>query len=241
MELTGTTVVTVPPLLNPQTIAGLRSDLDAALADPVSHVVILLGGDDVFCRGLDLSAVASAEDARTALERFAGCLQTVRLGGKPVIGLVRGACVAGGVGLAAACDGLLATTDATFALTELLFGLVPAIILPYLAQRVSAQKLRWMALSAQTLTAGEALQLGLADRVCASENTSKVLRSWARQLRRVQPSVVGMWKRMTANLPALPAEEGVQITMERLSDPAVRMGFLEFIESGHLPSTRGDS
>ena len=145
------------------------------------------------------------------------------------------------MGLAAACDAVLATTDTTFAQTELLFGLIPAIVLPYLAQRVVEQKLRWIALRAQPLTAQEALEIGLADQVCSSADALKVLRHWVRQMQRVQPPAVAMWKRLTNKVATLSTDEAIQATLERLRDPAVRVGLKEFMETGCLPSMPKDS
>jgi enoyl-CoA hydratase/carnithine racemase len=173
----------------------LLADIDAAFADSASHAVVLLGSDNEFCRGLDLGRASQDEDATAALKSFTECLRKIRTGTKPAIALVRGVAVGGGVGLAAACDGVLATTDATFAQTELLFGLIPAIVLPYLAQRVMEQKLRWIALRAQPLTAAQALEIGLADQVCEPADAHRVLRHWTRQMQRIQPPAVAMWKR----------------------------------------------
>ena len=239
MELSGATLVKVPSTLSQESIGRLRADLHNALADPSSHVVVMHGDAETFCRGLALGRTCD-EDPRSALETFANCLESMRNANKPVVGLVQGTAAAGGVGLAAACDAVLATDEATFALTELLFGLTPAIILPYLAQRLSPQKLRWMALSAQTLTAQESLYAGLADFVCPSDKAPIVLRSWVRRLQRVEPHAVGVWKCMTAE-PATSSRRGVQLTLERLCDPEVRAAFLEFNESGILPLRRGES
>ncbi len=240
MELKGASIVAVPPALNRQTIARLGADLDAAAADPASHVIVLAGGEAEFCRGLDLGEAACVDGAKPALNEFAACLRAIRLGEKPVIAVVRGAAAAGGIGLAAACDGVLAASDATFTLTELIFGLIPAIIFPYLSERLSPQKLRWMVLRGQTLSAPEALQFGLADHVCAPEDVPKLLRQWVRQLRRAQPEAVALWKRLTDSFGAAASGGGVQLTLERLQDPAVRRGIQEFIESGRLPSGQED-
>lgn len=235
MELTGAAIVQVPAVLNSQTVCDFRSTLDAALADGDSYAVVLLGEERFFCRGLDLAASAGESGFQIALESFAACLEIIRTGHKPVIALVQGEAVAGGVGLAAACDGVLATKEATFTLTELLFGLTPAVILPYLAQRVSGQKLRWMGLMAQTITAEQALEAGLVDSVCASEKAPSILQLWIRKLSRVQPGTVAAWKRMTLCAPAPGSPVGVAITLERLRDPAVQNGFLAFLKSGALP------
>ena len=229
----------VPAMLSRESVAHLCAGLRSAFADQGSHVVVMRGDEETFCRGLDLAS-ACDEDVHQALAVFADCLESIRIGNKPVIGLVQGAASAGGLGLAAACDALLATSEATFTLTELLFGLTPAIIFPYLSQRLSSQKLRWMALSAQTLTADDALRAGLVDFVCPPERAPIVLRSWVRRLQRVQPGAVATWKRMTAEGAGFASRQGVRITLERLRDPAVRNGLLSFIQTGQLPS-QGDA
>src|SRR5262249_14717686 len=139
MELTNATIVRVPPALSAETVRNLRQALESAMLEGSSAVVVMVGEGAVFCRGLDVSGVD--EVPRTAVEDFAVCLQVIRTGQKLVIALVQGAAIGGGVGLAAACDGVLATTEAVFMLPELLLGLTPSVILPYLAQRVSLQKL----------------------------------------------------------------------------------------------------
>ena len=241
MELTGTYVVQVPPLLNPQSLAQLRADIQAALASSSTDVVLLKGTGDVFCRGLDLGEAAEIDDARGSVELFSGLLQAIRCGNKPVIALVNGTAVAGGVGLAVSCDGVLATPNATFALTELLFGLLPAMIFPFLAQRLTVQKVRWLALTARTVSAQEALALGIADEVCQSEMADKVLRSWIRQLRRLNPAAAAIWKQMTANPAAVSPAYAIEATLQQLNDPTVRAGLSEFIASGSLPFLRRQS
>ena len=235
MELTDATIVHVPKTLDADTVHNLRSALETALSGSASGVVVLMGEERVFCRGLDLNASMAETNPRASVENFAACLATIRSAAKPVIAFVRGEASGGGVGLAAACDGVLAATDAHFTLPELLFGLTPAVILPYLAQRVSLQKLRWMTLRAATVTAEEAVELGLADAVCPLERTSAALQSWIRKLRRVQPKVIAEWKEMTMQAPLPGSKDGVERTVERLRSAHVRETIQTFLETGELP------
>lgn len=235
MELTRTSIVRMPSLLNDKSIDDLLVQLQAAFSDPDSRAVVLLGTDDVFCNGLDLGRAVQNNDPTQSLERFAECLRVIRVSSKPVMALVRGQAVGGGVGLAAACDAVLATVDASFGQTELLFGLIPAIVLPYLAQRVVEQKLRWMAMRAEPISAALAQQLGLVDQVCRPEDAYKVLRHWSRQMQRLDPGVIGMWKQLTANVPAVTTGIAIDATLQRLRDPGVQVGLAEFAETGCLP------
>ena len=241
MELMDTSVVHIPPLLNPASIALLRADVEAAFADPSTRVLLLQGTEGTFCRGLDLGEAAEGKQARESVEIFSDLLHAIRAGRKPVIALVSGTAVAGGVGLAAACDAVLATPEATFALTELLFGLLPAIIFPHLAQRIGAQRARWMAMTARTTSSEEALAWGLVDAVCGREKTTKVVQGWIRQFRRINPAALAIWKQLTAEPTAHSRAEAVEATLERLTDPAVREGLLEFLASGSLPFLPGNS
>jgi enoyl-CoA hydratase/carnithine racemase len=234
MELKDATLVRVPKVLNYGTVRNLQSALEEALGD-TSRVIVLKGEEHVFCRGLDLNASIAETDPRPSVESFAACLETIRSLAKPVIAFVRGEAAGGGVGLAAACDGVLASTDARFTLPELLFGLTPAVILPYLAQRVNLQKLRWMTLRAVTLTAEEAVELGLADAVCPLERTAAMLQSWVRTLRRIQPKVVSEWKDMTMQPPLPGSKDVVELTVERLSSSHLRATIRTFLETGEAP------
>jgi enoyl-CoA hydratase/carnithine racemase len=246
MELTGAAIVAVPEALNLETVRNLSSALAAAFADRNSAVVVLTGGERVFCKGLDWNASIAEDDPRASVKTFAHCLETVTgmrgiatgASAKPVIAFVRGEVAGGGVGLVAACDGVLAAPDATFTLPELLFGLTPAVIFPYVAQRVPAQKLRWLALTAATLTAKDALKLGLVDEVCSRANAPGLLRSWIRRLRRLRPELIAEWKEMTMTPRPRSNDglnDGVERTVSRLLDVCMRDAMRTFLETGEAP------
>jgi enoyl-CoA hydratase/carnithine racemase len=235
MELTGATIVPVPQAINAETVRNFRLALESAQDDKASSVIVLSGGDLIFCRGMELNGSSAEENLRESVESFALCLEMIRTGTKPVIALVRGEAVGGGVGLAAACDAVLATAGATFTLPELLFGLTPAVILPYLAQRVKLQKLRWLVLTADTITSEKAAEIGLADTVCPPEKVSGIMRTWIRKLRRNDPKLIGVWKQMTIDAPSPGSTDGVEFTLERLGDPSVRDALHSFLATGELP------
>src|SRR5947208_2370374 len=124
--------VTVPPTLDGASLTMFRRALAAACRDDECRVLVVEGSDSEFCRGLDFAALseASSGDVGEATHLFARCLTELRSAGMPTIAAVGGATIGGGVGLAAACDMVLASERATFALPELLFGLLPATVLP---------------------------------------------------------------------------------------------------------------
>jgi polyketide biosynthesis enoyl-CoA hydratase PksH len=238
MELDGTTIVRVPLLLDATTVHSLHATLRYAIEGNARTVVLTGSGKD-FCRGLDLAALQSnAEAIEKAVEVFAACLERIRLSPKPVVAFVEGKAIGGGVGLAAASDGVLATMNSTFELTELLFGLAPAVILPYLAFRIGLQKTRWMAMTAEPLTAERALKIGLVDICCDSLRASTSLKSLTRRLNRLDPDALKSWKQMTRQVPDAGLHEGIVWTAARLQDSKVREGIVKFIETGIPPWIR---
>ena len=229
--------VLVPAVVNAEGLRSFERALDSALfGRSASRVIVLQGGASVFCEGLDFAALSEAgEAADDAVQRFARCLERIATAPKPVVAVVEGAATGGGVGVAAACDVVLASPRATFALTELLFGLLPAVIGPYLLQRISPARLRSWGLGAATWTAEQALQFGLVDAVADDATAARQLAAWARALARPPAEAVGPWKAQIA-APALAAAGfGARTTSERLHDPAIRGAIRRFVAEGEAP------
>jgi enoyl-CoA hydratase/carnithine racemase len=139
----------------------LLASLEAA---PEGCVVTLEGRGDSFCRGLSPEALAQpGRDAATELVRFGRLLHAVDTAPGPVVALVNGPAMGGGLGLAAAADLVLAAPDARFGLPEVMLGLVPAMVFPLVARRMGVVRARALALGAATLSAAEARTVGLVD------------------------------------------------------------------------------
>ena len=203
--------VLVPERLDASTVRSL----DAALQGGIeSGEPVALRGGDPFCSGLALDSV----DAGADLRGFARLLHRLRTAPVPSVALVEGSCLAGGLGLAAACDVVLATRRARFGLSEALLGLVPATIWPLLQERVAPQRLRLLALRGSSLDAHAALGLGLVDRIV--EEPERALRQELRALRRAAPRSVAWLKAAPDLLAAL--QDGADRTALCLADPAVR-------------------
>lgn len=226
--MNGVERVAVPEALNVASVGEFATELRNATVSS-ARVVVLEGRDGTFCRGLDL-ALPGSDDARTGVASFVECLHGVRRLGKPTIALVDGVAIGGGVGLAAACDLVIASRRATFGLPELLYGFVPAIVLSVLLERLPPQKLRLAALSARTFTADEAMQSGLVDIVATGIEAA--LRIAVRRLSRAQPAAVRRWKEFTA---PVQLAEALEETASTLEDPAVAKRVQAFIAEGIAP------
>jgi methylglutaconyl-CoA hydratase len=134
------------------------------------RVVVLAGEGRHFSAGADLqwmqrasraSREANLDDAR----RFAAMLSRIDTLPKPTIARVQGLALGGGVGLACACDIVIAADDAGFSISEARFGILPAVIGPYLVNAVGKRHARRLALAATRIAAADALAIGLVHRV----------------------------------------------------------------------------
>ncbi len=146
-------------LILPQSLDVASAERLATQLEERPGVVLLQGEPGHFCTGMELEESGQAADGMAA---FVRCLLALRLG-PPAVAWVDGAARGGGLGLAAACDVVVAGPGASFSLPEALWGLIPGAIAPLLAERLSPQKLRRLALTAESLDAQQAQELGLVD------------------------------------------------------------------------------
>jgi polyketide biosynthesis enoyl-CoA hydratase PksH len=119
--------------INSQLIQELLSALQAAEADETVKVIILEGLPDVFCTGMDFQEVVDGKDVdpKASSHDYYNILKQMSQSSKVIVSLVRGKVQAGGVGLVAVSDLVIADETVTFVLSELLFGLLPACVLPF--------------------------------------------------------------------------------------------------------------
>lgn len=172
--------------LSAQLVRELGECLERAEADEAAKVVLLRAEGTVFCSGADLSEASTGapEDAPRGIVR----LQRLIVGSsKPVVLRLQGAVRAGGIGLVAAADVVVANEDATFALTEVKLGLAPAVISLTVLPRLTSRAAAYTFLTGETFTGAGAERMGLVtravpadgldaevERVCASLATGAV-------------------------------------------------------------------
>src|SRR5688572_14649047 len=131
--------------LNDALIAEIKQSLERAAADEGVRAIVITGAGKDFCSGADLSALQkiaqasvdeNADDARSLLELFV-LMRQIRV---PVVAAVKGRALAGGCGLASACDLVLASETARFGYPEVKIGFVPAMVLAILRRNVSEKR-----------------------------------------------------------------------------------------------------
>src|SRR5262249_46686519 len=155
--------------LTPALMSGLSQGLEAALADEAVGVVVLTHTGPAFCAGADLSggtpAAAGGGKRRSARrDGLADLLAAIQDSSKPVVARIAGHCVAGGIGLAAACDISLASEGARFAFTEVRIGVAPAIISVVCLPKLRRADALELFLSGERISAARAAEVGLITR-----------------------------------------------------------------------------
>lgn len=156
---------------NEDLIGEIADTMGRLNADKAVRIVVLTGAGDAFSAGADLSMMKrvagySAAENKQDARRLAHMLNSIYSCEKPVIGLVNGACMGGGVGLAAACDIVIAAEEAFFALSEVRLGLVPAVISPFVVRAIGVRQARRYFLTGERFDAMTAKAIGLVHMVC---------------------------------------------------------------------------
>lgn len=224
--------------INAQMIAEFAHVLESHAAD--SNVVVIEGSDEVFCAGADFDAIARASAGSERPAHDPGPLYDIwlRLATGPFVSVahVRGKVTAGGVGFAAACDIVVADDKATFALPELLFGLLPACVMPFLVRRVGAQRANYLSLMTNAIDARQAQEWGLVD--ARSDSSAQLLRKHLLRLNCLSSKGISRFKRLSRELGDTLAScksAAVTANLEVFSDADNLAGIARYVESGLFP------
>ncbi len=218
-------------------------ELDAAfaqlIADPDVRVIVLAGEGKHFSAGADLqwmqrASAATREWNLQDARRFAGMLARIDTSPKPVVARVQGAALGGGVGLACACDIAIAADVATFAVSEAKFGILPAVIGPYLINAVGKRQARRLALTTERLGAVEAAQMGMVHQVVAAVELDAAVDRAVANLLIGGPAAHGEIKQLFAQLAVGPVTpEAIELTAQTISrvrgTDEAREGFAAFL------------
>ncbi len=224
--------------LNGALVEALREAMEASAADPRVRVVLLQGEGKDFCSGADLAELeriaalgpeASLEDA----SRMGALFQAMRSHPRPVVAAVRGRALAGGCGLATACDLILAHPDARFGFPEVHLGFVPAMVMTMLRRKVVEGRAFELVTRGEQVSAEEARELGLVNRVLPGEAFGEAVEAYVADLAARPPSAVSLTKRLLYGLDGVAFDEGIARgaevnTLARLTD-ACREGVAGFL------------
>lgn len=201
--------------LNDAMIAAVKDALRLADQDESVRAVILAGSGADFCSGADLSGLQkisnasvaeNLEDARSLMELFT-LIRQVRI---PVIAAVKGRALAGGCGLATACDIVLASRSARFGYPEVKLGFIPAMVMAMLRRSVSEKRAFELVTLGAEFTAEEAAGFGLANHVFDDEAFENEVEEFARQFEKVSRSAVSLSKQLLYQIDGMSFENALE-------------------------------
>jgi polyketide biosynthesis enoyl-CoA hydratase PksH len=219
----------------------LVDEMRAALAETRARIVVLEGTPEIFCQGADFADIdrrGGAMDAAGADDPGPMYALWRQLATGPFVSVahVRGKVAAGGVGFVAACNIVLSDETATFGLSEMLFGLMPACVLPFLVQRIGFARANYLTLNTQPIGARQALDWGLVDAV--EERSDALLRKHLLRLKRLGRPAVQRYKAYAATLtPLIDAARPAALAanIEVFADPANRANISRYVNEGRFP------
>ena len=202
-------------------------ELDAAFAqvsaDDSVRVIVRAGEGRHFSAGADLqwmqrASTASREWNLQDARRFAGMLWRIASSPKPVVARIQGAALGGGVGLACTCDVAVAADNASFSVSEAKFGILPAVIGPYVTNAVGKRQALRLALTTARIGAAEALAMGLVQQVTTLDGLDAAVDAVVKDLLAGGPQAQREIKTLFAQLEVGPVTEEVrELTAQTIS------------------------
>jgi methylglutaconyl-CoA hydratase len=227
--------------LNAALVEALKAALRDADADHSLRAVVIRGAGKDFCSGADLEALRkisessyeeNLKDARSLAELFA-MIRRVKV---PVIAAVHGRALAGGCGLATACDLVIAAESARFGYPEVKIGFVPAIVMAFLRRNTSEKRAFEIATHGFEFSAAEAERLGLVNHVVSDETFNEEVTRYAAVYENVSRSAVVMSKKLLYEMDSLSFDEaieaGARANAEARMSEDCKKGIARFLEKG---------
>jgi methylglutaconyl-CoA hydratase len=205
--------------LDGEVVAELKAAFHASASDDACRVVLLTGAGTDFCSGADLanlektaqnSVLDNMADARSTADLFL----MMRNHPRPVVAAVQGRALAGGCGIATACDIILASQSAQFGYPEVNIGFVPAMVMAILRLSVSEKAAFELVATGETVSAGRAYELVLVHRVFADEQFSAEVESYVAKLAAKSASAVMLSKRLLYNMDSMSFEAALEAGVE---------------------------
>lgn len=199
---------------NEGAIAELARVFDELGRNDAVRAIVLAANGPSFCAGADLNwmkkmAGYSHDENEADAMRLADMLRTIYLCPKPTVARVQGDCYAGGMGLVAACDIVVASEAAGFCLSEVKLGLIPATISPYVIKAMGEQAARRYFLTAERFDAAEAQRIGVAHAVVAPEALDATVAGIVKALVNNSPHAVRQAKTLVREIVGQPVDDAL--------------------------------
>lgn len=186
-------------------LIALQTALDTAISNPQVRVIILDANGSYFSVGADLSwmqhmAKQSEQENMQDAWLWAKLLLTMYKSPKPIIAAIQGDAFGGGVGLVAACDIAISINDACFSFSEVKWGLIPALISPYIVKAIGARAAKCLFMSAEKFDAKRGQQLGLIHYCVTPDELIKFTINYAQQMLKLAPQAMTLCKTLVEHV-----------------------------------------
>lgn len=184
--------------MNKEVLAQLIAGFQKLSADRAVEIIILTAaGEKAFCAGADLEEVANIDDVENAQAYFMKYVELIRIirhTPQPVIGAVFGYVLAGGMGLAAAVDILVAADSSQFGLPEVRVGLFPMVVMRPIAEIIGVRRTLELSLSGERVSAHVMKEWGFINRMVSFERVHQTVQEYAQHLILGSPTAIRMGK-----------------------------------------------
>ena len=225
--------------LNDALINSLKEALRNADKDENLRAILIKGAGKDFCSGADLSAlqkisesdvIENLEDAQSLMELFV-LMRKVKI---PIIAAVHGRALAGGCGLATACDIVLAAKSATFGYPEVKIGFVPAMVMAILRRNLSEKKSFELITQGFNFSSEDALNFGLINRVFEDESFESDVQNYISVYEKVSRSAVILSKKLLYQMDGMTFDTAIEVgaevnTIARLTEDCQK-GIARFLD-----------
>ena len=226
--------------LDSTTIDGVRIALAELEAETDVRVIVLRGDGPDFCAGADLAQLERIAAGADSMENLHDAQQLgelfirMRRGTKPIIAAVQGNAIAGGAGLAGACDIVLASDNAVFGYPEVHLGFVPAMVMALLRRSVGEKVAFELVARGNRISAMEAQQLGLVNRVFPAAEFDDGVAAYLNGFARSSASALALTKRLLYGMDGMSFEEaivrGAEVNALARATDDCREGVRRFLE-----------
>jgi len=225
--------------LNAELIAALRDALSRSAKDENVRVVLITGAGPDFCSGADLAgldrtAEAGVLDHIGTARHMADAFLEMRQHPRPVVAAVRGRALAGGCGLATACDLILAAESAQFGYPEVKIGFVPAMVMAILRRSVSEKRALELIVTGEIITAAQAHAVGMINRVFPDAEFEARVEDYVAALASKSASAVTLSKSLLYHMDGMTFESAIDAgvhgnALARMTEDA-RRGIERFVK-----------
>jgi len=201
--------------LNASMVAALTSELSQLDSDGDVRVVAISGAGTDFCAGADLREVRASIDAGVLAsladaQALGDLFVTMRRMSKPIVAVVHGRALAGGCGLATACDLVVAARGASFGYPEVRLGFVAAMVMAILRRSTGESRAFELVALGETIDAQTAAQYGIVNRVFPDESFDEQVTTFLADLASRSASAVSLTKRLLYQIDGVDFEAAIR-------------------------------